>query len=476
MGDLGNVKTPRVVNPRGRRSRESDRAGLDAPPSVGFLFRSVSRSTHNREFGRQTRLFPFACADGTGGLRRVFSFYLLQTIFWKYMRALNPPRRLLFGPGPSQVAPRVYEAMAKPIVGHLDPYFFEIGTGIRDMLKECYGTSNPFTLAISATGSGGMETSVTNFVEPGSKMVVLANGFFCDRITEMGKRYGANVVRLEKPWGETFGDDEAREFIRREKPQTVAFVNAETSTGCHTPGHAICAAAREVDAITIVDCVTSLGTMPIGIDAMGADVAYSCSQKGLSCPPGLSPMTVSPRAMDWLKTRKSPKSAWYFDLSLLADYFDGARRYHHTAPISAFYAMYEGLRMIAEEGLEARFDRHRRNHLAFVAGAEAMGLTMHVADGNRLWTLQTPRVPEGIDDVKVRQRMMAKHGIEILGGFGPLAGKVFRIGIMGVLSTEPDVLLLLEAFEEALREEGYRSKGGGVAAAREAYAEMTVGV
>lgn len=357
--------------------------------------------------------------------------------------------------------------MSKPIVGHLDPYFFEIVTGIRDMLKEAYGTANPFTMAISATGSGGMETAIANFVSPGSKCAVFANGFFCDRQTEMAKRQGATVVRLEKPWGETFSADEARDFVLREKPDVVTFVHAETSTGALQPGDAICAAAREVGALTVVDCVTSLGAMPIELDRMGADIAYSCSQKGLSCPPGLSPITVSPRAIDWLKSgRKAPKQTWYFDLSLLADYFDGARRYHHTAPITSFFALYEGLRSIAEEGLANRFERHRINHLAFVAGVEAMGLAMHVAEGHRLWSLNTPRVPEGIDDAKVRARLIAKHGIEIAGGFGPLAGKIFRIGLMGVLSTEPDVLFFLDAFEEALREEGYRPEARGAEAAR----------
>lgn len=390
------------------------------------------------------------------------------------MQALNPPRRLLFGPGPSQVSERVYEAMAKPIVGHLDPYFFDLNNEIRDLLKACYGTSNPFTLAISATGSGGMETAIANFVEPGAKVAVFANGFFCDRQTEMAKRQGGNVVRFEKPWGETFGDEEAREFVLREKPQVITFVHAETSTGALQPGKAICAAAREVGAITIVDCVTSLGAMPVRLDEMGADVAYSCSQKGLSCPPGLSPLTVSPRAMEWLKGRKTPKPTWYFDLALLAEYFDGARRYHHTAPVTMFYALHESLRQIAEEGLDARFERHRRNHLAFVAGVEAMGLTMHVAEGHRLWSLNTPRVPEGVSDAKVRERLMSKHGIEIMGGFGPLAGKVFRIGLMGVLSTEADVVFLLEAFEEALAAEGFQPKANGAAAARAAYASMAV--
>lgn len=390
------------------------------------------------------------------------------------MKALNPPRRLLFGPGPSQVEARVYEAMSKPIVGHLDPFFFEILSGIRDMLKECYGTANPFTLALSATGSGGMETAVTNFVEPGSKFAVFANGFFCDRLSEMGRRQGATVVQFEKAWGEAFGDDEAREFILRERPNVVAFVNAETSTGVWQKGETICAAAHEVGALIIADCVTSLGTMPIRLDDMGADIAYSCSQKGLSCPPGLSPVTVSPRAMEWLRGRKSQTPTWYFDLALLADYFDGSHRYHHTAPISMFYAMYEALRMIAEEGLEARFERHRRNHLAFVAGVEAMGLAMHVAEGHRLWTLNTVRVPDGVEDLKVRKRMLDSHGIEVLGGFGPLAGKVFRIGIMGVLSTEADVLMLLESFEAALRVEGFAVRASGVEAARATYASLAV--
>lgn len=391
------------------------------------------------------------------------------------MKALNPPRRLLFGPGPSQVAPRVYEAMGKPIVGHLDPYFFEISEEIREMLKVCYGTANPFTLAISATGSGGMETAVTNFVEAGSKFVVFANGFFCDRLAEMGKRQGANVVRFDKPWGETFSDEEAREFILREKPNTVAFVHAETSTGAYQPGNAICAAAREVGAITIVDCVTSLGTMPINLDEMGADVAYSCSQKGLSCPPGLSPMTISPRALDWLKNgRRSAKHTWYFDLALIADYFEGARRYHHTAPITSFFALYEGLKAIDEEGLENRFERHRQNHLAFVAGSEAMGLNMQVAEGHRLPTLNTPQVPEGINDAKVRAYLVEKYGIDIAGGFGSLAGKIFRVGLMGTLSTEADVLFLLEGFEDALRHEGFTPKASGVEAAKAYYASVAV--
>ncbi|MBY0506032.1 MAG: alanine--glyoxylate aminotransferase family protein [Bryobacteraceae bacterium] len=390
---------------------------------------------------------------------------------------LSPPQRFLFGPGPSQVDPRVYAAMAKPIVGHLDPYFFQINMEAREVLKRLYGTANDFTLAISATGSGGMETCIANFVEPGSKFVVFTSGYFADRMAEMGHRQGATVVRFDKAWGEAYTDAEAREFILRERPQVVGFVHAETSTGIHQRPSAICAAAREVGALVIADCVTSLGAMPIELDKNGIDIAYSCSQKGLSCPPGLSPITVSPRAMEWLKSRTSQAATWYFDLKLLAEYFDGAHRYHHTAPISMFYALREALSTIEDEGIAQRFERHRINHLAFVAAMDAMGLEMNVANAaDRLWTLNTVKVPAGVDDLKVRQYLMAKYGIEIGGGFGPLAGKIFRIGLMGVLSTEPDVLFLLPALEEALRENGYAAPAGaGVAAARAMYASL-VGV
>jgi alanine-glyoxylate transaminase/serine-glyoxylate transaminase/serine-pyruvate transaminase len=277
-------------------------------------------------------------------------------------------------------------------------------------------------------------------------------------------------VRAEKAWGEPFTDQEASDFILREKPRVVAFVHAETSTGALQPGKAICEAAHSVGALVIGDCVTSLGNMPVEVDQTGIDVAYSCSQKGLSCPPGLAPITISARALEALRARKDPPSAWYLDLKLLDDYFDGAHRYHHTAPISMFYGLREGLRIIAEEGLENRWTRLRRNHLALVAGLEAMGLRMHVAEGKRLWALNTPRVPEGIEDLKVRKRLIESHGIEILGGFGPLAGKVFRIGLMGASSTKENVLLFLEAFEAALRAEGYNPAAPGRPAAEKLYA------
>ena len=374
------------------------------------------------------------------------------------------------GPGTSMVDPRVYEAMSKPLVGHLDPYFFQVAEDTRKLLQLVFGTANEFTMAISGTGSAGMETAVVNFVEAGSKFAILANGYFCDRITDMARRHAAEIVRLEKPWGETCADDEAEDFIRRERPQVVAFVHAETSTGALQEGKAICRAAHEVGALVICDCVTSLGGMPVEVDATGIDIAYSGTQKCLSCPPGLAPITVSPRAMEWLRARKSLSRSWYLDLKLLDDYYGASRRYHHTAPVSMFYALREALAVIADEGLENRWARHRRNHLAFVAGIEAMGMRMHVAEGHRLWTLNTPRVPDGIDEVKIRKRFMDGYGIEILGGFGPLAGKVFRIGLMGASSTEANVLLLLEAMEEALRAEGYTPPGSGRAAAEDAFA------
>ena len=370
------------------------------------------------------------------------------------------------------VPERVYDAMSKPIVGHLDAFFFQVVEDIRGLLRRVFGAKDAFTMAISGTGSAGMETAVANFVEPGSKFAVLANGFFCDRITEMGKRYGAEVVRLEKPWGEAFSGEEAAEFIRTQKPRVVAFVQAETSTGVFQASKAICDAAHEAGALVIADAVTSLGGMPVEFDANGIDIAYSCSQKGLSCPPGLAPITLSSQALEWLRAKTTPQHTWYLDLKLLDQYYDGARRYHHTAPISLFYALREALIAIAEEGVENRWARHHRNHLAFVAGVEAMGLKMHVAEGHRLWTLNTPRVPEGIDDLKVRQRLLAEHDIEVLGGFGPLAGKVFRVGIMGPLSTGENVLMLLEAFEKCLRAEGYQPAASGREAAAAFYASQ----
>jgi alanine-glyoxylate transaminase/serine-glyoxylate transaminase/serine-pyruvate transaminase len=385
---------------------------------------------------------------------------------------LEAPQRLLFGPGPSMVAPRVYRALSQPVVGHLDPFFFQVAEDVRKLLGYAWSTQNQFNLAVSGTGSSGMEAAVANFAEPGSKFALLTNGFFGDRIGEMARRQGAEVVRLAKSWGEPFDPQEAREFIRRERPRVVAFVQAETSTGMFNQAAPICEAAHEVDAVTIADCVTSLGGMPVQVDENGIDIAYSCTQKGLGCPPGLAPMTVSPRALDRLKARTSPVHSWYLDLLLLDSFYTG-HKYHHTASATMFYALREGLAIMHEEGRENRSERHRRNHQAFVAGIEAMGLGMHVSNpADRLWTLNTPRVPAGVDDAKVRQYLLDERGIEISGGFGPLAGKVFRIGLMGYGSTAENVLLILEALEAALRHAGYTAPAAGRSAAEKLLAAV----
>jgi alanine-glyoxylate transaminase/serine-glyoxylate transaminase/serine-pyruvate transaminase len=365
------------------------------------------------------------------------------------MPSLAPPHRLLFGPGPTQVEPRVYDAMTKPVVGYLDPFFFEVVDETRRDLRILFGTTNPMTFAISGTGSAGMETAVSNFVDAGTKLAVFVSGFFGNRIAEMGRRHGANVVLCEKPWGEIFTEAEATEFLERERPQLVAFVHAETSTGALQPPHAITRPARAIGALIIADCVTSLGGVPIEADASGIDIAYSCSQKGLSCPPGLSPITVSPHAVEHLHARKIDNPVWYLDLKLIADYYD-TRKYHHTAPISTFYALREGLAAIMEEGAQTRFARHQRNHEDFVRRLEAMGLAMHVAAGQRIATLNTVRVPAGTDEAAVRKSLITNHSIEIAGGFGPLAGKIFRIGLMGPLSTPENVELFCTALAESL--------------------------
>jgi len=372
-----------------------------------------------------------------------------------HLPALQPPRRYLFGPGPTMVHSRVYEALSKPIVGHLDPYFIQVMEDVQQLLKPVFGTKDGATLVISGTGSAGMEAAVANFVEPGAKFAIFANGYFSDRLTDMAKRQGADVVRLEKGWGEIFTDDEAPDFIRREQPKVVGYVHAETSTGALQSGRAICAAAHDAGALVIGDCVTSLGGLPVEFDKTGIDVAYSCTQKGLSCPPGLSPMAMSPRAMEFLRARTTPSRSWYLDLKLIHDYSTVSHRYHHTAPISMFYALREALMVIAEEGIENRWARHRRCHKLFVDGIEAMGLRMHVPAEHRIATLNTVCVPKGVDEAKVRKRLLDEAGIEIAGGFGPLAGKVFRIGVMGPLATEDNVQFFLKEFRRTLSAEGY---------------------
>jgi alanine-glyoxylate transaminase / serine-glyoxylate transaminase / serine-pyruvate transaminase len=369
------------------------------------------------------------------------------------MVLLTPPRRFLFGPGPTQVERRVYDAMANPVVGYLDPFFFQVNEEVRAGLRELFGTANRLTFALSGTGSAGMETAVSNFVDPGAKLLVFSAGYFADRIGEMGRRHGARTAFARKPWGETFSESEAAAAVERERPDVVAFVHAETSTGALQDPAAIARPARQAGALVIADCVTSLGAVPIQVDSSGIDIAYSCTQKGLSCPPGLAPFTASPRAFEWLSTRTQDSPIWYLDLTMLADYYDG-RKYHHTPPVSNLYALREGLAAIREEGAANRFERHARAHADFVRRIEAMGLKMHVAPGWRIPNLNTVRVPEGVDDAQVRRALLEEHGIEVGAGFGPLAGKIFRIGLMGPLATNEGLDLFFPALENCLARAG----------------------
>ena len=383
----------------------------------------------------------------------------------------QPPSRILLGPGPSMVDPRVNLAMASQAVGYMDPACFEVLDDIMDLLRYTFQTDNEFTLAVSGTGSAGMESAVVNFVEPGTKVAVLANGFFSERLTEMCSRQQAEIVRIEKPWGEVFDADEAAEFIRREQPQIVTHVQAETSTGAFQNSKPICDAAHEVGALVIGDCVTSLGGMPVQVDANGIDIAYSATQKCLGAPAGLAPITLSPRAVERLEARQSKSVSWYIDLKLLSGYWHPPRSYHHTVPISLLYALREALRIIHEETLEARHARHRLNHRALVAGLEAMGLEMHVAPAHRLWSLNTVRLPEGVDDDALREAILERYGIEVLGGFGPLAGKILRIGLMGASSTRNNILLFLDALESTMADLGRPIGTGGAQAAEKVYCE-----
>jgi len=368
------------------------------------------------------------------------------------MSVFTPPSRLLFGPGPSQIPERVYQAMAQPIVGHLDPFLFEQFEHIRAALRDLFGTKNQFVHALSGTGSAGMEASLSNFVAPGQKLAVFSAGYFSERIIDMGKRHGATVVVANKPWGETFTEAEATDFLNREKPQVAAFVHAETSTGALQEPKAITGPAHKVGALTLADCVTSLGAVPINCDANGIDIAYSCTQKGLSCPPGMAPVTASPAAIERLRARTTPCPIWYLDYALLLEYYEGSHRYHHTAPVSSIYALREGLAAITEEGVDARFARHQKMHEYFVKRIEKEGWRLLVPPGRRIPNLNTMCVPDGVDDPKTRARLLKEKGIEISGGFGPLAGKIFRIGIMGPLATEKNVDLLVDALLACMKE------------------------
>jgi alanine-glyoxylate transaminase/serine-glyoxylate transaminase/serine-pyruvate transaminase len=362
------------------------------------------------------------------------------------------PPRLLLGPGPSNVPPRVLAALAQPLLGHLDPAFLAIVEELQARLRRLFGTRNELTLPLSATGSAGMEACLANLLEPGDGAVIGVAGVFGERMCDVAARIGARVTRVETEPGTALDPDAMAAAIARERPRAVAFVHAETSTGVLQPVEEIAAAARAAGALLVLDCVTSLGGMPLALDAWGVDAAYSGTQKCLSCPPGLSPASFSPRAALRVRGRARPVQSWYLDIGLLSGYFGRERVYHHTAPISAIYGLAEGLRIVEEEGIEARAARHREAARQLLAGLRPFGFEPLVAEAVRLPMLSAVRLPERViaaGEAPLRRRLLERHGIEVGGGLGKLAGSIWRIGLLG----ENARLACVERLLGALREE-----------------------
>lgn len=390
---------------------------------------------------------------------------------------MNPPAAidvkpvLLLGPGPCDAHPNVLRVMTTPLLGHLDPQFLQIVDQIQEMLRSVFLTRNAATLPISGTGMSGMETCVVNLLEPGDKMVICANGFFGARMVDMAGRTGAQVTTLEKTWGGVFDLDQIRDVLQKVRPKVLGIVQAETSTGALQPIDALGALCHEFDTLLLVDAVTALGCVPVKLDEWGVDAVYSCSQKGLGCPPGLAPVSFSDRAVAVIEKRKTKVQSWYLDLSLIRKYLSPDRLYHHTTPISMYFALHEGLRLILEEGLETRWARHQRNHLALKAGLLALGLEYTAREGCQLPQLNAVRIPAGCEDLPVRKRLLSEFGIEIGGGLGDLKGKAWRIGLMGYNSRPGVVFQFLGALEQCLLKEGAKvTPGAGVAAANKVYA------
>ncbi len=364
---------------------------------------------------------------------------------------LNPlemPHRLLLGPGPSNAHPDVLQAMSTPPVGHLDPAFLALMDEIQTLLRYVWQTENPLTIAVSGTGTAAMEATIANSVEPGDVVLVGVAGYFGNRLVDMAGRYGANVQTITKPWGQVFSLEELRAAMETHRPAILALVNAETSTGARQPLEGVGELCREFDCLLLVDTVTSLGGVPLFLDEWGVDLAYSCSQKGLGCPPGASPFTMSPRAMEKLQRRRDKVANWYLDMNLLGKYWGSERIYHHTAPINLYYALREALRLIAQEGIENCWTRHQKNVEYLWQKLEDFGLTLHVEKQFRLPTLTTVRIPDGVDGKAIQSRLLHEHNIEIGGGLGELAGKVWRVGLMGYNSRPESVDRLLEALGE----------------------------
>ena len=365
---------------------------------------------------------------------------------------LAVPERLLLGPGPSNADPQVIAAMNHQPIGHLDPAYLARMDEVQDLLRYTWQTTNPLTYAVAGTGSAAMEATLANVVEPSDRVLVAVKGYFGHRLVDMARRYGAEVTTIQRPWGEAFTLDELTTALEQHRPAVLAIVHAETSTGVRQPLEGLGAACAAHDCLLLVDTVTSLGGVPILLDDWQVDLAYSCSQKGLSCAPGISPFTMGPRAVAKLDRRRQPVANWYLDAALLRKYWGPERVYHHTAPVNLTYALREALRLLAEEGLEARWQRHQQTAAYFWDGLADLGLTCHVEVAYRLPTLTTVRVPDGVDAKAVSRQLMVDHNIEIGGGLGELGGKVWRIGLMGYNSQPQPVDRLLHALGTVLRQ------------------------
>ena len=383
---------------------------------------------------------------------------------------LSPPRRLLMGPGPSQVHPRVLQALAAPTVGHLDPWFLALMDELQRLLREAFVTQNELTFAVSGTGSAGMEACLANLLEPGDHAVIGVNGVFGGRMLEIATRLGCSVTAVQAPFGEALDPEQVRRALRERPAKLLAVVHAETSTGVLQDVATLARLAHEAGALCVADCVTSLGGVALRVDDWALDAVYSGTQKCLGCPPGLSPVTFSSRAVETLRGRRSKVASWYLDAGMLLQYWGKDRVYHHTAPINMLYGLREALALLLEEGLLAAHARHALHHRALVAGLQAMGLTLPVAPALRMPQLNVVAVPEGVDEAALRRALLDAHGIEIGAGLGPLKGKVLRVGLMGHTARRENVETLLHALEQVLPTLGARvSQGAALAAASDAW-------
>ena len=366
------------------------------------------------------------------------------------MASIDLKQRILLGPGPSNVPPRVLQALSLPVVGYLDPQVVELMDQIQELLRYLFQTENSLTFPISGTGSAGMETALCNFIEPGDPVLVCVMGFFGERLAEIASRYGAQVTRIDRPWGEAFAPDEVKAALQKTPARLVAMVQAETSTGVRQPMEGMADSVHAQGGLLVMDCVASLGGVPIKVDEWGVDIAFSGSQKCISVPPGLAPITINQRAQAYLSDRKTKIANWYLDLTLLRKFWGKDHIYHHTTPVSMIYAMYEGLKIIKEEGLEARWQRHQSNAELLWDGLEKLGLKPSVPLANRLTSITTVKIRDGYDDLAVRSALLNNYNIEISGGIGLYKGKVWRIGLMGHSSQRENVNLLLAALKEVL--------------------------